>query len=144
MWGHKKVIGIVRKKMWTGTKQNLCSFFWPHRLFLNFMFILMFYCLNRFFPASVLVLFWRMTQSPEQVLPAGSRAKPGRIPYLLQGCALPCLHSPAHVSVSKVQFMVSVVYGSSSFESGKIPKSLSCSSRFFTFVCSTNSSWWSE
>lgn len=86
------------------------------------MFISILYSLNQFFPTSVLVLFQLLTQSPDQVLPAGSRPKPGRIPYLLQGCALPCLHSPAYVSVSKVQFMASVVYGSSSFGSRKSPK----------------------
>lgn len=103
-------------------------------------FLFFFDCLNRLFTASVLVLVQLLTQSPDQVLPAGSRAKPGRIPYLLQGGALPCLHSPAHVSVSKVQFMASAVYGLSSFGSGKIPKSLPHNSRIFIFVCFTNSS----
>lgn len=83
-------------------------------------FFFFFYCLNRFFSASVLVLFPLLIQSPDQS-PAGSGAKPGMVLSLLQGCALPCLHSPAHVSVSKVQFMASVVYSSSSFGGGKIP-----------------------
>lgn len=143
MWGHKTAFGIVWEKMWIGTKQNLCSFIWSHGLLLNFMFINFFCCLNRFFPASELVLFQLLTQSQNQVLPAGSTAKPGRIPCLLQGCVLPCLHSAADMFLSQ-RFMAPVIYGWSSFGSRKIPKILSSGSRFFTLVCSTNSSRWPE